>query len=136
MLWNHPNISQIKQLPTLGPRKDVGLLMFYRSLVSTFKAARNPKYLKLTQSTQRPTATPSILLPLGAGHRRHQICREFIEKAMPNGYVMAANKVLLKLTVAAGHLHVLNPRLDLQEPVQDVLLVGLLVRRPILKMIK
>ena len=41
---------------------------------------------------------------------------------------------LVKLTVTAGHLHVLEAwwRLHLQEPVQDVLLVRLLVGRPIL----
>ena len=39
----------------------------------------------------------------------------------------------LKLTFAAGHLQIFHLGLDLQEPVQDVFLVGLLVRYPILQ---
>ena len=58
---------------------------------------------------------------------------------MPNGggkqSVAPSPSLDLELTVAAGHLHVLEAwrRLHLQEPVQDVLLVSLLVGRPILR---
>ena len=57
---------------------------------------------------------------------------------MPNGDEQSASLSSpedLKLTFEAGHIHLFDSvlRLDLQEPVQDVFLIGLLVRRPILR---